>query len=130
MIIKTETEEADETNEDLQQGTEDHAERHPHDATLENLYTEEIDTISENGDADENTDIIERRSERIKDKATNCLLNGIQNRGNTEQKWINRDDASHIDGENSARLIKARTDDVANQRIRENHNKNTGDKSH
>ena len=63
LIIKTKTEEANETDEDLQQGTEDHTKRHTHDATLENLYAEEIYPISKNRDADEYTDIIERRGE-------------------------------------------------------------------
>ena len=128
LIIKTETEEADETDEDLQQGTEDHTECHTHDTTLENLYTKEINTISKNCDADENTDIIERRSERIKDETSDRLLNGVQNRGYTKEKRINRDHTRHIDGENSAGFIEARTDNVANQRVRKNHNKNTGDK--
>ena len=94
------------------------------------MYAEEINTISKNCNTDENADIIERRGERIKDETTDRLLNRVKYRGNTKQKWVNCDDAGHIDGENSARFIKAWTDDVANQRIRKNHNKNTGDKSH
>ena len=130
LVIKTEAEKADETDKNLQERTEDYTERHPHDTPFENLYAEEINTISKNCDTDENADIIKRRSERIKDETTDRLLDGVQNCGNTKEKRVNRDNAGHINRKNRSRLIEAWTDNIANQRICKNHNKNTSNKSH
>ena len=77
LIIKTKTKKTNEADENLKDSAKNDTNSNPHNTTFEELQAEEINAVSEDRDADKDTDIIESRGERKEDETANSLLDGI-----------------------------------------------------
>lgn len=130
FVVKAEAEEPDEAHDDLENGAEDDAERNAHNAAIENLPAEDVDTFGEEEDADEDADIVERGGEGVEDEATEGLLDAGEDGGNGEKEGVDGDDAHHVNGENHTGLVETRANDVANKRVGEDDDEDGGDEGH
>ena len=122
FIIKAETKEPDETNNELKHGAKYHAERDAHDSAFENLPAEDVDAAGEPNDADQDADIIKGRGESVKDESTESLLDAGEDSGDRKEEGVDSDDAHHVDSEDGAGFVEAGADNVADERIGKNHN--------
>ena len=129
VVVEAEAKEAEKTSDELEHGTKSDADGDAHDATIENLPAEEVDAAGEDGDAEQDADVIHGGGEGVEDEATDGLLHGGEDGGDAEEEGVDGDDAHHVDGKNGAGFVQTGADDVADERVGKNHDENAGDES-
>ena len=129
VVVEAEAEETDKAGDELQDGAESNTDGDAHDATFEDLPAEEVDAAGENCDAEEDADVVHGGSEGVEDEAADGLLHRGEDGGDGKEEGVDGNDAHHVDGEDGAGFVEARTDDVANERVGEDHDEDAADES-